>query len=103
MKAIMHLAQDETNRKMMATKPVLNAAVCCAELAGIENENARNSAITTLERLGVEVFNRKIMASHEGLITAVAKATEREAIAERKGVDPQTERLAKALLMSLLL
>lgn len=103
MKSIMHLAHNETNRKAMATKIILDAATLCAGLVGFEHENTRDSAVITLERLGTEVSNRKAMACHEGLITVIAKATEREAHSERKGIDPQAERLAKALLMSLLL
>ena len=103
MKSIMHLTQNETNRKVMATKIILDAATYCAGLVGFENESTRDSAVITLERLGTEVSNRKSMACHEGLITVVAKATERESLSERKGIDPQAERLAKALLMSLLL
>lgn len=103
MKTIMHLTQNETNRKMMANKLILDAAIHCANLKGFENENARDAAIVALERLGTEMSNRKAMANHEGLLVAIAQATEREAKAERKGVEPQTERLAKPLLMSLLL
>ena len=72
----------------MATKPILDTATYCAGLSGYENENARDSVVRTLERLSTEVPNRKIMACHEGLITVVAKATEREAISERKGIEP---------------
>ena len=103
MKSIMHLTSVQANRKIMATKAILDATIQCANLKGVENESTRDAAMVTLERLGTEITNRKAMACHEGLITVVAMATERESKAERKGDDPQVERLAKPLLMSLLL
>jgi hypothetical protein len=42
------------------------------------------------------------MARHEGLLVAVAKATEREAKLEEAGAKPEHAFLAKPLLMSLL-
>eukprot|EP00957_Ditylum_brightwellii_P148457 11302731-Ditylum_brightwellii.AAC.1 len=67
----------------------------------------RESAIVTIERLATEVANRQYLARHEGLIVAVAQATERELRAELEmtsGENPSGHsRLAKPLLMSLLL
>ena len=87
----------------MACKTVLDALVKGASMNGQENENTRDSAITAMERLATESSNRKLMVRHEGLLVAIAKATEREAKAEKKAIDKGQERLAKPLLMSLLL
>lgn len=103
MRAMMHLTNDDSNKKMMACKTVLDALVKGASMNGQENENTRDSAITAMERLATESSNRKLMARHEGLLVAIAKATEREAKAEKKAIDKGQERLAKPLLMSLLL
>lgn len=102
MRAIMHLTNDNQNCKIMCQTFILNALVVGASMDVKANE-ITESAIIALERLATEVSNREIMARHDGLLTAVAKATEREAkpIASGKETSPR-ERLAKPLLMSLL-
>jgi hypothetical protein len=57
----------------------------------------------TLERLATEPTNRPILARHSGMLIAVAKVTEREQKEEDEGKESSHERLAKPLLMSLLL
>lgn len=103
MKAIMHLTNDDKNKRKMCSRLIFEATVYCASLTGIEYEKARDSAIIAMERLGTVASNRKSMALCPGLLVAVAKATERESTHEQKGVEPEQEHLAKPLLMSLLL
>ena len=102
MRAIMHLTNEGQNCKIMCQKVVLDALVTGVTTEE-ESSDISESAIVALERLATEVSNRVVMARHKGLLTAVAKATEREAkeAASGKETTPR-ERLAKPLLMSLL-
>lgn len=128
MRAIMHLANDDQNRRRMCTPHLLDALVEGAKLPDDQplHEEIRNSAIRTIERLATEFENRSTMAHHEGLLVAVAAAVEREAnleaqdslaIKKKIGIlesrssastsspiplHPQKVHLAKPLLMSLL-
>jgi hypothetical protein len=124
MRAIMHLTNESKNRKTMCTKPILTALVEGANISDddiLNNkqlEEIRDSAIRAIERLATETSIRSIMARHDGLLVAIAKATEREAKLEvsmggryttapgTPGGDSTTEHhhafLAKPLLMSLL-
>jgi len=104
MRAIMHLTNEHRNQRRMCNKLILDALVVGASLDGDEHEDTRDSAIIAIERLATEHSNRRHMARHEGLLVAVAKATEREAKAELLGEDekPGQAYLAKPLLMSLL-
>jgi hypothetical protein len=104
MRAIMHLTNENTNRKMMANKVILDTLVAAAKLTGEipEHEGIRDSAITAIERLATEVNNRKVMARHDGLVVAVAMAVERESKYEKLAPESSKVRLAKPLLMSLL-
>lgn len=99
MRAIMHLTNEPNNLKIMCCKRILNALV--VGVSEGEDEIA-SSAITAMERLATEYYNRGHMARHEGLLTAVAKATEREAKVEVLGESKSLPLLAKPLLMSLL-
>ena len=101
MRAIMHLTNEHMNRKLMANKTILDALVKGAMLNSEhpQSEIIRDSALTAIERLATEVSNRGIMARHDGLLVAVAMATEREAQAVP---DAKKVRLAKPLLMTLL-
>jgi len=104
-RAIMHLVNDDGNHKMLCNKTVLNAMVTAANYKDPDLMEARDSAIRALERLATEVSNRAVMAHHEGLLVAVAKAVEREAKWEQLGhrsTSGDSEFLAKPLLMSLL-
>ena len=65
-------------------------------------EEIRDSSIRAIERLATEFSNRATMARHEGLLVAIAKATEREAKWEDAGTKSEHAFLAKPLLMSLL-
>lgn len=99
MRAIMHLSNEPHNCKVMCCKRILNALV-----VGVDRgeKDIAASAITAMERLATEFSNRAHMARHEGLLAAVAKATEREAKLEAGGGDTSLPLLAKPLLMSLL-
>lgn len=103
MRSIMHLTNEPSNCKVMCCKKILNALVLGVSQG---EDDIASSAITAMERLASnEVSNRPHMARHEGLLTAVAKATEREAKLEASGVgstDKSMPLLAKPLLMSLL-
>ena len=104
MRAIMHLTNQHRNQRKMCNKLILNALVAGASLDGDQHEDIRDSAIIAVERLATEHSNRRHMARHDGLLVAVAKATEREAKVELFGDDekPGQSYLAKPLLMSLL-
>jgi hypothetical protein len=47
-------------------------------------DEIRESAIRAIERLATEFTNRSTMAHHDGLLVAIAQATEREAKLEAK-------------------
>ena len=104
-RVLMHLTNDNTNRKTMCRTVVLNALVKAAALTGSANSDARDSAVIAIERLATEQSNRAIMARHDGLLVVIALATEREAKRERMGEKAKNgeQHLAKQLLMSLLI
>ena len=99
MRAIMHLTNEPHNLKVMCCKKILSALVVGVTKG--EDEIA-SSAITAMERLATEFSNRVHMARHEGLLTAVAMATEREAKLESSDMSKSLPLLAKPLLLSLL-
>lgn len=98
-RAIMHLVNEEGNRKLLCNKTVLTAIVAAALYEDVPD--GRDSAIRAMERLATEASNRSAMAHHENLLVAVAAAVEREARLEDAG--KTHEFLAKPLLMSLLI
>lgn len=102
MRALMHLTNESNNRKAMCNKKILEALVKGASLEERGTEEIRDSAIRAIERLATEFSNRAYMARHDGLLVAVAKATEREAKLEDSGAKAEHAFLAKPLLMSLL-
>ncbi len=85
----------------MCNKTILDALVIGASMDDGELE-IRESAIRAIERLATEFSNRAYMARHDGLLVAVAKATEREAKLQDAGAASDHAFLAKPLLMSLL-
>jgi len=99
MRSIMHLTNEPSNCKVMCCKKILNALV---DGVSQDQEEMCSSAITAMERLATDYSNRPHMARHEGLLVAVAKATEREAKLESSGSSKSMPLLAKPLLMSLL-
>lgn len=102
MRALMHLTNESGNRKSMCNRKILEALVKGASMDGPKTEEIRDSAIRAIERLATEFSNRAYMARHDGLLVAVAKATEREAKLEDAGTKTEHAFLAKPLLMSLL-
>jgi len=102
-RAIMHLTNESDNRKIMCNKVVLKALLIASNLEGKDQIETRDSAIVAIERLATEVSNRQYMARHEGLLVVIAQATERESRSELAGEKNSQPRLAKQLLMSLLL
>ena len=108
MRAIMHLTNEDENCKIMCHKTILDALVTGVAMEG-KGRDIAESAIVSLQRLATDVSNREKMARHDGLLTAVAKVTEREAKLERETKATPTKEehvsrklLAKPLLMSLL-
>jgi hypothetical protein len=99
----MHLTNETENRKIMCNKVILNALVVAANLDNVGSKEIRDSGIVAIERLATEVTNRQYMARHDGLLVAIAKATERESKSELAGERQSSPRLAKQLLLSLLL
>jgi len=70
----------------------------------------QNSAVRALARLATEEANRPVMAKHQGLLTAIAKATEKEAKEQQQQREPNAsptnqkkDFLAKPLLLIMLL
>jgi len=91
-RALMHLTNEPKNRAVMCTSTVLNALVRGASVMDEEIQahksshpkqkqltDVRDSAIRAIERLATEFSNRHSMAHYEGLLVAIARATEREA------------------------
>ena len=107
MRSIVHLSNANANRRLMTNRIVLDMLVKSASITKVEEASIRDSAITALQRIATDIPNRKIMARHDGLIVAIAKATERESKIERPRShsykDQAQKHLAKPLLMSLLL
>lgn len=103
MRAIMHLTNETENRKIMCNKVILKALVEASNMDGLGTKDVRDSAIVAIERLATEVSNRQYLARHDGLLVAIAKATERESKSELAGEKQSQPRLAKQLLLSLLL
>lgn len=102
MRALMHLTNENTSRKNMCSKKILEALVNGANLSKPGTEEIRDSAVRAIERLATEHSNRAYMARQEGLLEAIARATAREAKLEESGAKPEHAFLAKPLLMSLL-
>lgn len=103
MRALMHLTNEDTNREIMCQKTVLDALMVGANAEGPKWAAFFESAIVALERLATEAKNRPVMARFGGMLVTVAKVTEKEQILEDAGTESSHERLAKPLLMSLLL
>ncbi|KAG7373541.1 hypothetical protein IV203_034265 [Nitzschia inconspicua] len=116
-RAIMHLANESKNCKTLCTKRILDALVQGASITDEaisrtkQLEDIRDSAIRAIERLATDFSNRATMASHDGLLVAIAQATEREhkleaALKKGSSMADQLQSshpfLAKPLLMSLL-
>ena len=129
-RALMHLANENANRRTMCNANVLDAFVqgaSCGYSNSLREEPSsfhqadtdstdeehlmseiRDSAVRAIARLATEVSNRPTMAKHEGLLTAIAKATEQESKQEveqgsgNTEADAQQGFLGKPLLMSLL-
>ena len=103
MRALMHLTNDDTNREIMCQAIVLDALLAGANADGQKLADFSDSAIVALERLATEPNNRTTMARHPGMLVTIARVTEKEHIEEEAGTQAAHERLAKPLLMSLLL
>ena len=91
-RALMHLTNESKNRIILCTPAILNALVRGASITDDQIAthakpqqliDIRDSAIRAIERLATEFSNRHTMAHHEGMIVAIARATEREARLER--------------------
>lgn len=102
-RAIMHLTNDTENRKAICNKKILECLVAAANRDEVDLKETRDSAVISIERLATEITNRKYMARHPSLLCVIAKATERESVSELNGEKSSQPRLAKQLLMSLLL
>mmetsp|Transcript_12218 Transcript_12218/g.28783 ORF Transcript_12218/g.28783 Transcript_12218/m.28783 type:complete len:757 (+) Transcript_12218:409-2679(+) len=105
-KAIAHLANEPRNHKIICSKYVLSALVNGASLDGPAGTVTRDACVLSMVRMAMEHSNRPMMARFPGMITSIAKATEREMKEENDmNASPTSTgqpRLAKPLLMSLL-
>jgi len=129
-RALMHLSNENENRKIMCIESVLDAlsmgASCSYNLPDrppnttladtdetdkeLLMSEIQNSAVRALARLATEEANRPVMAKHQGLLTAIAKATEKEAKEQQQQREPNAsptnqkkDFLAKPLLLIMLL
>lgn len=100
-KTLMHLANSDENRLIMTYSRVLDNFVRVLHLEGEEIVKMRDSAITALARLAADPANRKLMARHDGLLVAMAKAVEFEIRRETK--DSNAVTIAKPALVTLLM
>jgi hypothetical protein len=103
MRAIMHLTNDDSNRELMCQKLVLEALKVGANTEGLQRKEFYESAVLALERLATEPKNRPTIARFPGMLVTIARVTEREQSLIDNGVHASHERLAKPLLLSLLL
>ena len=103
MRALMHLTNEDSNRTIMCQTSVLDALILGATTVGPKWHVFSESAVVAMERLATEPQNRPLMARFPGMLVAIAKVTEREQKLEEAGTEASHERLAKPLLMSLLL
>jgi len=99
---------DELGRSPLDSPPHA-APISTLDVSGDDQHfltEIQDSAIRAIARLATEVSNRQVMAKHKGLITAIAKATERESKLQVQGVESdknqQQNFLGKPLLLSLL-
>ena len=81
---------------------MLAALVHGASLEGQEGVVTRDAAVLAMERMAMEHSNRPMMARYPGMLVSIAQATEREMKEELNGSMKCQPRLAKPLLMSLL-
>jgi hypothetical protein len=103
MRAIMHLTNEDSNRELMCQKLVLEALKVGANTEGLQRKEFYESAVLSLERLATEPKNRATIARFPGMLVTIARVTEREQSLIDNGVHGSHERLAKPLLLSLLL
>lgn len=101
-KAIAHLANDPLNNRSICNTFVLAALVHGASLDGPGSVVTRDAAVLAMERMAMEHSNRPMMARYPGMLVSIAQATEREMKEELNGSMKCQPRLAKPLLMSLL-
>lgn len=117
-RAIMHLANENVNRKILCNSRILEGllygASCNVPPQVVPHpdhdpkqilKEIQDSAIRGIARLATDPSNRKFMAKHKGLLVTIAKATERESKLEMLGADEEQQQsfLGKPLLMSLLM
>lgn len=102
-KAIAHLANDLFNQRSICKNVILAALVHGASLEGPTGMVTRDAAILVMERMAMEHSNRPMMARYPGMLVSIALAVEREMNEENNGNVKGQPRLAKPLLMSLLI
>jgi len=91
----MQSSLSENRKPMVEHDGLLDALAVLALLDDVNDDELKICAITALERLSKEVSTRQIMARHEGVITALTKAT-----FSRTGFDEDdNERGATTLLL----
>lgn len=91
----MQSSLSENRKAMVEHDGLLDALAALALLDDVNDDELKICAITALERLSKEVSTRQIMARHEGVITALTKAT-----FSRTGFDEDdNERGAPTLLL----
>ncbi len=74
--ALKSQASIEENRiAMVERKGMLDALAALASLHGVNDEEVRECALATIERLTCEPYVRKAMATHEGIMLELTRAT----------------------------
>lgn len=83
------------NRKAMAEHDeVLDALAMLAALDGINDNETQECALMALENLTMEESTRGTMAGHEGVMTALARATFKKSSVEEYDNDPSSTKIA---------
>ena len=72
-RAIMHLVNEDKNRKILCNRTVLAAIVHAANYKDPDLDEARDSAVRAIERLATEITNRNFMAHFDGLLVTVGQ------------------------------
>lgn len=73
---------------------VLDALAMLASLDGVNDSEAQECALIAIENLTMEESTRGIMAGHEGVMTALTRATFKKSEFEEYENDPSTTKSA---------
>ena len=93
--ALKNQSTFSVNRRTMAEHDqVLDALAMLASLDGVNDSEAQECALIAIENLTMEESTRGIMAGHEGVMTALTRATFKKSEFEEYENDPSTTKSA---------